>query len=155
MSKFSSTSEQNIIENDKRKCIERWGVLVDSINSSDLIPNKQILKYIKLKRVILEKKDGQEVIEDYRDFRDEYIKLKDDWFREIKCIKMEDEKFRLNVIKENQKFIDFQQVQSANYNNNVKQMFDCVNEDVDVLKNAPIEMIKAGYGDIVGKYSAL
>lgn len=27
--------------------------------------------------------------------------------------------------------------------------------DVDVLKNAPIEMIKAGYGDIVGKYSAL
>lgn len=27
--------------------------------------------------------------------------------------------------------------------------------DVDVLKNAPLEMIQAGYGDIVGKYSAL
>lgn len=27
--------------------------------------------------------------------------------------------------------------------------------DTDVLKNAPFEMIKAGYGDIVGKYSAL
>ena len=27
--------------------------------------------------------------------------------------------------------------------------------DTDVLKNAPTEMIKAGYGDIVGKYSAL
>ena len=27
--------------------------------------------------------------------------------------------------------------------------------DTEVLKNAPIEMIKAGYGDIVGKYSAL
>ena len=27
--------------------------------------------------------------------------------------------------------------------------------DVDVLKNAPIEMIKAGYGDIIGKLSAL
>lgn len=27
--------------------------------------------------------------------------------------------------------------------------------DVDVLKNAPLEMIKAGYGDIIGKYSAL
>ncbi|MBQ7037392.1 MAG: sn-glycerol-1-phosphate dehydrogenase [Clostridia bacterium] len=27
--------------------------------------------------------------------------------------------------------------------------------DTDVLKNAPMEMIKAGYGDIVGKYSAL
>lgn len=27
--------------------------------------------------------------------------------------------------------------------------------DVDVLKDAPIEMIKAGYGDIIGKYSAL
>ncbi len=27
--------------------------------------------------------------------------------------------------------------------------------DTDVLKNAPIEMIKAGYGDIIGKFSAL
>ena len=27
--------------------------------------------------------------------------------------------------------------------------------DVDVLKEAPMEMIKAGYGDIIGKYSAL
>lgn len=27
--------------------------------------------------------------------------------------------------------------------------------DIDVLKDAPVEMIKAGYGDIVGKYSAL
>ena len=27
--------------------------------------------------------------------------------------------------------------------------------DVDVLKNAPIEMIKAGYGDVIGKFSAL
>lgn len=27
--------------------------------------------------------------------------------------------------------------------------------DIDVLKNAPMEMIKSGYGDIVGKYSAL
>ncbi|MBE7051538.1 MAG: sn-glycerol-1-phosphate dehydrogenase [Ruminococcaceae bacterium] len=27
--------------------------------------------------------------------------------------------------------------------------------DTEVLKNAPIEMIKAGYGDIIGKYSAL
>ena len=27
--------------------------------------------------------------------------------------------------------------------------------DVDVLKNAPMDMIKAGYGDIIGKYSAL
>lgn len=27
--------------------------------------------------------------------------------------------------------------------------------DVDVLKNAPLEMIKAGYGDVIGKFSAL
>ncbi len=27
--------------------------------------------------------------------------------------------------------------------------------DVDILKNAPLDMIKAGYGDIIGKYSAL
>ena len=27
--------------------------------------------------------------------------------------------------------------------------------DTDVLKNAPMDMIKAGYGDIIGKYSAL
>lgn len=27
--------------------------------------------------------------------------------------------------------------------------------DVDILKNAPLDMIRAGYGDIVGKYSSL
>lgn len=27
--------------------------------------------------------------------------------------------------------------------------------DVDILKNCPMEMLKAGYGDIIGKYSAL
>ena len=27
--------------------------------------------------------------------------------------------------------------------------------DVDVLKNAPMEMLAAGFGDIIGKYSAL
>ena len=27
--------------------------------------------------------------------------------------------------------------------------------DIDIIKNAPMEMIKAGYGDIIGKYSAL
>lgn len=27
--------------------------------------------------------------------------------------------------------------------------------DIDVLKDAPLDMIKAGYGDVVGKYSAL
>ncbi len=27
--------------------------------------------------------------------------------------------------------------------------------DVDVLKDAPLDMIKAGYGDVIGKYSAL
>lgn len=27
--------------------------------------------------------------------------------------------------------------------------------DVDILKNAPLDMIQAGYGDIIGKYSAL
>ena len=27
--------------------------------------------------------------------------------------------------------------------------------DTNVLKNAPMDMIKAGYGDIIGKYSAL
>ena len=32
---------------------------------------------------------------------------------------------------------------------------DAIIADTEVLKGAPIEMIKAGYGDIVGKYSAL
>ena len=27
--------------------------------------------------------------------------------------------------------------------------------DVDILKNAPFDMIQAGYGDIIGKYSCL
>jgi len=34
-------------------------------------------------------------------------------------------------------------------------MVHTVIADVDILKNAPMEMIRAGYGDIVGKFSAL
>ncbi len=32
---------------------------------------------------------------------------------------------------------------------------DAIIADTEILKEAPIEMIKAGYGDIIGKYSAL
>ena len=43
---------------------------------------------------------------------------------------------------------------------NMKVTFNChapevIIGDVDVLKNAPMEMIRAGYGDILGKYSCL
>lgn len=38
------------------------------------------------------------------------------------------------------------------YNAHVPEM---IIGDVDVLKNAPLEMIKSGYGDILGKYSCL
>lgn len=43
---------------------------------------------------------------------------------------------------------------------NMKVTFSChvpevIIGDVDVLKNAPMEMIQAGYGDILGKYSCL
>lgn len=31
----------------------------------------------------------------------------------------------------------------------------CIIGDVDVLRNAPLEMIKSGYGDIIGKFSCL
>jgi glycerol-1-phosphate dehydrogenase [NAD(P)+] len=43
---------------------------------------------------------------------------------------------------------------------NMKATFTChvpeaIIGDVDVLKNAPMDMIRAGYGDILGKYSCL
>ena len=38
------------------------------------------------------------------------------------------------------------------YNTHVPK---CIIGDVDVLKNAPLEMIKSGYGDIIGKFSCL
>ena len=44
--------------------------------------------------------------------------------------------------------------------NNMKVTFNChtpqvIIGDVDILKDAPMEMIRAGYGDILGKYSCL
>lgn len=32
---------------------------------------------------------------------------------------------------------------------------ECIIGDTDILKNAPMEMIKSGYGDIIGKFSCL
>ncbi len=54
----------------------------------------------------------------------------------------------------------FASVGAALITNDLKTTYDChvptaIIGDVDVLANAPIEMIKAGLGDIVGKYNCL
>lgn len=51
-------------------------------------------------------------------------------------------------------------VGAAMITNNMKTTFDArvpaaIIGDVDVLKDAPMDMIKSGFGDIIGKYSAL
>lgn len=53
---------------------------------------------------------------------------------DIKQFKLDSDKFRINIITENQKFIDYIQQQSKTQNDNVKQLFDYTNGDVDLLK---------------------
>lgn len=54
----------------------------------------------------------------------------------------------------------FASVGAALITNNLKTTYDChvptaIFGDLEVLRNAPIDMIKAGLGDIIGKYNCL
>ena len=42
--------------------------------------------------------------------------------------------FNLNIIKENQKFIDYNQNQLKEHDNNLKQLFEYTSDDIEVLK---------------------
>lgn len=65
---------------------------------------------------------------------DNYAKLKENLFNELKQTKVDIDKFHINIIQENQKFIDFTQSQIKSQNDNVKQLFEYTNDDIDVLK---------------------
>ena len=63
-----------------------------------------------------------------------YNKLRDNLLNELKQTKVEIDKFHINIIQENQKFIDFTQAQMKSQNDSVKQLIDYTNDDIDVLK---------------------
>jgi len=60
--------------------------------------------------------------------------IKNDFLNEIKKCKIEIEKFNLNIINENQKFIDFNQNNLQTQNENVKKLFEYTNDDIETLK---------------------
>lgn len=53
---------------------------------------------------------------------------------DVKQFKLDNDKFHINIITENQKFIDYIQQQSKQQNDNVKQLFDYTNGDIELLK---------------------
>lgn len=55
-------------------------------------------------------------------------------FSQINQIKSDMDKFNINIIQENQKFIDFSQNQLQEHDNNMKKLFEFTSDDIDVLK---------------------
>ena len=66
--------------------------------------------------------------------QDEINKIKDDIFGQIKQMKTDMDKFNLNIIQENQKFIDYSQGQLMEHDDNMKKLFEFTSDDIDVLK---------------------
>ena len=66
--------------------------------------------------------------------REEILRIKDETFGQIKQIKNDMNQFNLNIIKENQKFIDYNQSQLKEHDNNLKQLFEYTSDDIEVLK---------------------
>ena len=60
--------------------------------------------------------------------------IKDNIFNQIKQMKNDIEKFNLNIIQENQKFIDFSQNQLQEHGDNMKKLFEYTSDDIDILK---------------------
>ena len=61
-------------------------------------------------------------------------KIKDQIFGQIKQMKTDMDKFNLNIIQENQKFIDYSQGQLMEHDDNMKKLFEFTSDDIDVLK---------------------
>ena len=61
-------------------------------------------------------------------------KISDQVFEQIKQMKSDMDKFNLNIIQENQKFIDYSQGQLQEHDNNMKKLFEFTSDDIEVLK---------------------
>ena len=66
--------------------------------------------------------------------QDEINKIKDEIFGQIKQMKTDMDKFNLNIIQENQKFIDYSQGQLMEHDDNMKKLYEFTSDDIDVLK---------------------
>jgi len=61
-------------------------------------------------------------------------KISEQVFGQIKQMKTDMDKFNLNIIQENQKFIDYSQGQLQEHDNNMKKLFEFTSDDIEVLK---------------------
>jgi len=66
--------------------------------------------------------------------KEDIIKIKDETYDQIKKIKNDMNQFNLNIIKENQKFIDYSQNQLQEHDDNLKKLFELTTDDIEVLK---------------------
>ena len=66
--------------------------------------------------------------------KEDIIKIRDDIFGQIKQMKNDMNQFNLNIIKENQKFIDYNQTQLQEHDDNLKKLFEYTTDDIEVLK---------------------
>ena len=66
--------------------------------------------------------------------KDDIIKIRDEIFNNVKQMKNDMNQFNLNIIKENQKFIDYSQTQLQEHDDNLKKLFEYTSDDIEVLK---------------------
>jgi hypothetical protein len=60
--------------------------------------------------------------------------VKEQIYGQMKQMKNDMDKFNLNIIQENQKFIDYSQGQLQEHDNNMKKLFEFTSDDIEVLK---------------------
>jgi len=66
--------------------------------------------------------------------KEDIIKIRDEIFGNVKQMKNDMNQFNLNIIKENQKFIDYNQTQLQEHDDNLKKLFEYTSDDIEVLK---------------------
>ena len=66
--------------------------------------------------------------------KEDIDKVKELIFGQINKMKTDMDKFNLNIIQENQKFIDYSQGQLQEHDNNMKKLFEFTSDDFEVLK---------------------
>lgn len=119
---------------------QRMDNVVNEVNISETEMQTKLNEYETFNRKFAEnfsnlKEDFLQQIDRINTLKEnEMDKLNEQLFGQISKLKGDMDKFNLNVIQENQKFIDYSQNQLNEHNNNMKKLFEFTSDDIDVLK---------------------
>ena len=138
--KVNMNSDLNRIIKETEKINQNFEKIINDLNNTKIEIQTKINNYEASNRLFQQnfmdlKDDLLNHLDEINNInKDDIIKIREETFGQIKQIKNDMNQFNLNIIKENQKFIDYSQNELQEHDNNLKKLFEYTSDDIEVLK---------------------